>query len=268
MNTEERNQVIMDSLNSGMSLSDVQKLLSSEYKENLSYLELRLLASELAIDWEKRDKPKKQEPQPAPAPAAPKEANLPPEATEDDEMADESADDAMEENPDGPRSIVTIDDTPLPQTAMSGSVAFPSGAKAKWFMDRYGRLGLADLEEGSGQPTDEDFQDFQVAMQIAMQERTRKLQELADNGNTQVEISPVVKPGCDFNGTVTFDSGIKGEWMLSQGRLEFEMDDPSQKPTREEQAAFQVILTRKLRCSYKIPSKNVRALERLVFVSR
>ena len=249
MNTEERNQVIMDSLNSGMSLSDVQKLLSSEYKENLSYLELRLLASELAIDWEKRDKPKKPV-QPAPAqaaPAAPKEEALPPEEPEDDEMADDSADDAMEGNPDGPRSIVAIDDTPLPQTAMSGSVTFPSGAKAKWFMDRYGRLGLADLEEGSEQPTDEDFQDFQVAMQIAMQEKTRKLQELADNGNTQVEISPVVKPGCDFNGTVTFDSGIKGEWMLSQGRIEFVMDDPSQKPTREEQAAFQVVLSRKLR---------------------
>ena len=245
MNTEERNQLIIDSINSGMSLSDLQKKLSTEYGENLSYLELRILASELAIDWEKQSKPKKVAPAPPPPPPEPEPAE---EAVEEEDFPEEEAEeeDIAEEDNEG-HSVVTIDDVPRAQTAMSGSVVFPSGAKASWFMDRFGRLGIADLEEGAPQPTQEDFDDFQIEIQKAMQEKSRQLQKLAENGNTQVEISPVLKPGCDINGTVVFDSGIKGEWMIMRGKLEFSMDDPTQKPSREELAAFQIMLSKKLR---------------------
>ncbi len=246
MNTEERNQLIVDSINSGMSLSDLQQKLSSEYGENLSYLELRILASELAIDWEKQNKPKKAAPAPPPPPSQPEPEAKDVEAEEDFPEEDAAEEDFPEEEGEG-HSVVTVDDTPKPQTAMSGSVVFPSGAKASWFMDRFGRLGIADLEEGAPQPTQEDLDDFQVELQKALQERTRQLQKMAENGNTQVEISPVLKPGCDINGTVVFDSGIKGEWMIMHGKLEFSMDDRSQKPSREELAAFQIMLSKKLR---------------------
>ena len=82
MNKQERDTLIMTKLNEGMSLSDVQKILAQDYNIRMTYLELRLLADDLAVNWEKLDKPK-----PAPQPA---EQAVTPE--EDDESFDEDDD--------------------------------------------------------------------------------------------------------------------------------------------------------------------------------
>ena len=52
MTNEERDSVIMEKLNEGMSLSDVQKLLESQYGLRMTYLDLRLLAADLQVNWD------------------------------------------------------------------------------------------------------------------------------------------------------------------------------------------------------------------------
>ena len=45
-----------------------------------------------------------------------------------------------------------------PGALASGTVSFGSGAKAEWIVDQMGRLGLENVV---GEPTEEDFAEFQ-----------------------------------------------------------------------------------------------------------
>ena len=80
-----------------------------------------------------------------------------------------------------------------------------------------------------------------------MQAKHDALQMQAFDGRTQVEISPLVKPGCDLNGTVTFASGAKGEWVIANGQLDYELEEGSSQPTKDDLAFFQLVLTKKLK---------------------
>ncbi|MBO4345390.1 MAG: hypothetical protein J5833_06530 [Victivallales bacterium] len=258
MTNQERDELIMEKLNSGMSLSDLQKLLDSEYGIKLTYFDLRMIVSELRIEWDKQEKKRKPaiavtptpQPQPAPTPApAPKQeeafggemANE--EATEEEgDIAEDDAEDAA----DG-ETTVTVDDVPMRGAVMSGSVKFASGASGKWMMNRMGQLGLASLDEGSEQPTQDDLMLFQQELQTVLQEKQDSLEKQAFDGRTQVEISPLVKPGCDINGTVTFASGASGEWFVAGGKLDFSLDEGSSQPTHEDLSLFQIVLSAKLK---------------------
>ena len=126
----------MEKLNEGMSLSDLQTILTKEYNQRMTYFELRMLAAQLKVDWEKRDRPKpkpKADPiPPQPTPPPQEEPPLPEEESEPEEP--------IEEEPAPGQALVTFHDTPLPGTALSGDVTFPSGIKSKWFMDRMDHL--------------------------------------------------------------------------------------------------------------------------------
>ena len=256
MTNQERDELIMEKLNSGMSLSDLQKLLDSEYGMKMTYFDLRMIVSGLRIEWDKQEKKRKpviaaqpaQAPKAAPAPQKPEPAMAAEEDAEvsegeDDEFADEKAD---EETAAG-GTVVTVDDAPMPGAVMSGSVKFASGASGKWMMNRMGQLGIASLDEGSAQPTQDDLMLFQQELQTTLQAEQEKLEQRAFDGRTQVEISPLVKPGCDVNGTVTFASGASGEWFIAGGKLDFALDDGSAKPTREDVSLFQMVLSAKLK---------------------
>ena len=265
MTNQERDELIMEKLNSGMSLSDLQKLLDSEYGMKMTYFELRMIVSELKIEWDKQEK--KRRPaiaaQPAPAPKtmhAPKREDVsdnPMAASEDasDDAVEENADDDVVDEEDNEtekesaegETDVTIDDTPMPGAVMSGSVKFASGASGKWMMNRMGQLGLASLDEGSEQPTQDDLMLFQQELQAALQAKQESMEMKAFDGRTQVEISPLVKPGCDINGTVTFASGASGEWFVAGGKLDFSLDENSSKPTHEDLSLFQIVLSSKLK---------------------
>ena len=258
MTNQERDELIMEKLNSGMSLSDLQKLLDSEYGIKLTYFDLRMIVSELRIEWDKQEKKRKPaitvtpapQPQPAPTPApAPKQEEAFGDQIADEEAPedeDDLAEDDTEEAADG-ETTVTVDDVPMRGAVMSGSVKFASGASGKWMMNRMGQLGLAGLDEGSSQPTQDDLMLFQQELQTTLQAEQEKLEKRAFDGSTQVEISPLVKPGCDVNGTVTFASGASGEWSIAGGKLDFALDDGSAKPTREDVSLFQMVLSAKLK---------------------
>lgn len=143
MTDQERDQLIARKLGEGMSLSDLQKLLAHEYNMPMTYLALRLLAADLPVKWKQQEPPRKPEPAKA--------------------ILDEDEDDDDGGLPHG-RTVVTVSKLVRPGAAMSGDVVFASGAKAEWFLDASGRLGL-NPTAGSARPTQEDVHEFQVELQ-------------------------------------------------------------------------------------------------------
>ena len=270
MTNKERNELIAQKLNEGMSLSDVQKLLSDEHGLRMTFLDLRLIAADLSVDWQKHDKPKN----PAPAavvaaPAAVAGAGEPDALTEaedaydedDDEVEESGAeddevaavregdadDDATDADDDGSGTRVTLDAQPRRGTAMSGAVRFASGLHGGWYMDQTGRLGLQLAEGQDAQPSEDDIRLFQTKLSALLQKMQDDLAREAAEGKTKVDVSPVVRPGAMFSGDVEFASGAKGEWTLDQsGRLGFQLGEGSAKPTPRDMQLFQMELQRVL----------------------
>ena len=244
MTNEERNRVIMEKLNEGMSLSDVQKFLERECGLRMTYFDLRMLAADLQVDWEKQDRPKAdtsidvskapvQRPQPPPPQPQPQAG-----AADDDVQPEEGGDGQATPAPapaDG-HSAIVLDETPIPGAAVSGTVTFPSGASGRWVLTRDGRFGL-EPDEGSAQPTEDDYAVFPQA-------RQRKLAgadepEDPNAGPTVIDVDAITRPGVMVSGTVTFSSGATGRWALGgRGELDLVEDEGSAKPTRRDIQAF------------------------------
>lgn len=71
--------------------------------------------------------------------------------------------------------------------------------------------------------------------------------ELTAVEQTIVEVSKIQRPGAMFSGTVTFLSGLKGEWFVDQqGQLGVQVEDESQQPSDDEMADFQQTLRAQL----------------------
>ena len=253
MNNQERDALIMTKLNEGMSLSDVQKLLAQDYNIRMTYLDLRLLADGLAVNWQKLDKPK-----PAPKPVTPVEAadrtadagdeGLDEAGRDDDSGAFEDGDEEEEAGEAGAGATkVTVDPAPRPGMILSGMVRFASGLRAGWMMDRMGRLNL-DLPDDAEQPTPEDVQGFQEELRRVMQRKDEEMRQAANDGRTKVTVNPVVPAGVKVGGNVEFASGAKGDWYIdNSGRMGFNPAEDSSKPTPEDIGLFQVVLQQELR---------------------
>jgi hypothetical protein len=134
MDKIELKKFIAEQLNNGIALNDIQKLIVENFKVKMTFLELRILASELdGIEWKKQDPvPPVEEKKPAEAAAVPG------------------------------KTIVEMSKLARPGVIASGTVVFASGVTAEWMIDQTGRLGLNNVV---GQYTDEDIKEFQVELQ-------------------------------------------------------------------------------------------------------
>ena len=134
----------------GVSLSDIQNEVNEKFQQSMTYMDIRILAAGLDIDWQakaaaKAEEEKKEEETAEEAAAAPEEA---PTASADGQ------------------TVVEISKLMRPGTALSGSVKFASGSTADWYIDQTGRLGLENLV--GNQPTQEDIQQFQIELEKAV----------------------------------------------------------------------------------------------------
>ena len=174
MTTEMENAVkrfMAQKLASGeSSLSEIQKQVNAEFKLKLTYMEIRILASELEnVDWTKGDpnQPKPAEAKPEEAPAGAGEGSspddgFPPEngAAPDDLPPVPGEGDAA---PGGiGKAVVELSKLARPGMMLSGTVTFPSGSSAEWYVDQMGRLGLENLK--GEKPTAVDIQAFQIEL--------------------------------------------------------------------------------------------------------
>ena len=140
MTNEERKQVVRDLLKQGRTLSEIQDFLRKEKGDSVTYMELRLLLSEMPD----ATLPEKETPKPAVLPAEPKTA--------------------------AGKLSISVDQMPAPGAMLSGYARFGSGAKAHWFLDNAGRLGL-EPELGSEKPTQKDMQEFSTELRRMLQQR-------------------------------------------------------------------------------------------------
>ena len=137
---------IAEKLNRKESLSNIQKLVNEKFGTKLTYMEIRILASELDdVDWKAFD----------PVPVK----------KEDDAEEAEPGKKKKKDKENAPASgtVVEISKLVRPGTALSGSVTFRSGSKADWYVDSYGRLGIENLQGEN--PTEEDVREFQKELQ-------------------------------------------------------------------------------------------------------
>lgn len=133
----------------GISLSDIQNEVNEKFQQSMTYMDIRILAAGLDIDWQakaaaKAEEEKKEEEETSESAAAPEEAAAPADG----------------------QTVVEISKLMRPGTALSGSVKFASGSTADWYIDQTGRLGLENLV--GSQPTQEDIQQFQVELEKAV----------------------------------------------------------------------------------------------------
>ncbi|HUK83642.1 MAG TPA: hypothetical protein VLZ12_13545 [Verrucomicrobiae bacterium] len=141
MTNDERKQVVRDLLKQGRTLSEIQDYLRQEKGDSITYMELRLLLSEMPD----AKLPEKELPKPATLPPEPKGAGA-----------------------GSGKLSISVDQVPAPGAMLSGYARFSSGAKAHWFLDEMGRLGV-EPELGSSKPTQKDMQEFSTELKRMLQ---------------------------------------------------------------------------------------------------
>lgn len=156
MTQEEIKQFIADKTAEGMSLTAIQDALSAQGVK-IRFMELRLLAAEIESVLAMKEAKKAAE---APAPEEKKAEEAPaPAPAEPAASAPEGGAKVRG------RTTVSVSPIQRPGFAMSGSVSFGSGVTADWYVDQTGRLGL---DNASGQPDEQDIQEFQIELRKAL----------------------------------------------------------------------------------------------------
>ena len=149
----------------GITLSEIQSLVNAEFKQNMTYMDIRIMASELEVDWKKFDPEKKVE-APAKAGAAPAENVAPAEADSAEDAAPAENTAAAPEMPDLSDTVIEVSKIARPGMMFSGSVKFASGSTAEWYVDNMGRLGLENLV--GEKPDQNDVEQFQIELDKAV----------------------------------------------------------------------------------------------------
>ncbi len=158
MTREQENAIkkfMAEKLAEKLSLSEIQRLVNEQFSCKLTYMDIRILASDLDnIDWNAMD-PHAAERAKAEAKAKAKEngESLP---GEDGAQAEDTA-------PGGGATVVELNKLARPGMALSGTVKFASGSTADWYVDNLGRLGLENLS--GSKPTPEDIESFQIELE-------------------------------------------------------------------------------------------------------
>lgn len=133
---------------SGDSISDIQKKLREEFSLNVTFMETRFLVDDLRLTL-------KSDPEPEPEPEEPTPPVLSDSLPPDEILPPAGA---------GGQVKVTIDQIARPDAVISGKVTFSDGQAAGWYLDQSGRLGL-DADTPGYRPSEQDVIDFQNELQ-------------------------------------------------------------------------------------------------------
>ena len=142
----------------GLKLSEIQKRLSDELGLSLTYMEARLLVDDLKLMPKDAERPKPVELSGKPAAQG---ANASATGMEPDggPLSEEALPKAGAGN-----VRVSVDQIARAGAVASGNVTFSDGNSAAWYLDQFGRLGLAPQKQGYKPPAN-DVQAFQMELQ-------------------------------------------------------------------------------------------------------
>ena len=164
--SDDQKRAIGKWLEDGAKLSEVQKRIEKEFGAVMTYMEVKLLVSEINVLPKDAPEPvasKLTAPAgPGPAPEAPGRGAAAPAAKSPAPMQ------APAEPTVAPSGVqVAVDQLAIPGTMVSGTVTFTDGQVANWYMDQMGRLGLKPKTAGYRPPAG-DVQQFQVALEAEL----------------------------------------------------------------------------------------------------
>ena len=142
-----------EELSKGTGLSELQTLVNEKFGQHLTYMEIRIIASGLQVDWNAND--------PKAAAAAREKAKREEESKKAEAEAGKAAEGAP--SPGAGKTTVTVNKVNPPGTLASGTVTFASGSTADWYVDQTGRPGIDNLK--GNPPTREEAQAFMVELQ-------------------------------------------------------------------------------------------------------
>lgn len=145
-------------LAAGQPLAEVQNRLARELGVSLTYMELKLLVSELKV------MPKDREATAAPVNLGAAAAQATP--AKPGPATGKAAPPPAAATPPGRKAPVTVsvDSLTRPGAMVSGGVTFSDGKRATWHVDELGRLSVAPTEPGY-RPDPGDMQEFQAALE-------------------------------------------------------------------------------------------------------
>jgi len=151
MTNEERKEIVKKLLAEGRTLSEIQDYLRKEKGDSITYMELRLLLSEMPdVKLPEKEPPK---------PALTSMLSGAPNANTGHVPMGSGPAAPQKAQETGGKLSISMDQLPQPGSVLSGFARFSSGAKAHWFLDEMGRLGL-EPELGSEKPTQADMKEF------------------------------------------------------------------------------------------------------------
>jgi hypothetical protein len=145
----------------GLKLSDIQKRIASDLGLTLTYMDVRLLVDDLKLV--PKDPIPPPEPPPPPSPVAQAKAPSPPKRGESPGQK------AAPPEPAGGgliggRVTVGVDTVARSGAMVSGNVTFSDGQKGTWYLDQFGRLGVAAEKQGY-KPSPADVESFQTELE-------------------------------------------------------------------------------------------------------
>ena len=149
LTVSQKNKVI-EWVQEGRSLADIQRLLRDDFEISMTYMDVRFLIDDLDIA-------------------------LVEEHDEEDDSADsakpaEAADAELVD--DGGGVAVDVDAVMRPGSLVSGTVKFSDGKSLGWQLTASGQLGLVpDEDDAEYRPSPEDLQEFQVKLQDVLKQK-------------------------------------------------------------------------------------------------
>lgn len=146
----------------GLSLSQIQSRLASELGLSLTYMEVRFLLDDLKLKPRDKDTTKSEEVGLSAAGGATAQQGVP-KAPAPRPVGRPPAPESLPAATDG-RVSVTVDQVARPGALVSGQVSFTDGNSAAWYLDQFGRLGLAPKQTGY-KPSQQDLMAFQAELQ-------------------------------------------------------------------------------------------------------
>ena len=142
----------------GKGVSEIQRLLSSEFGIDMMYIDVRFLIDDIGAQIPSSGEN-----------AADSAQEASPVDAEGPQSGSAGENEAQAENPgESSRGVrVTVSPIPRPGAVMSGDVVFSDGGMAEWVLDNSGRLGLNPSTPGYT-PPQSDLPEFQQKLREAL----------------------------------------------------------------------------------------------------
>lgn len=208
MTEQEIKAFIAEKVPEGNSLSKIQDMLKSR-GVNITFMELRLIASELESGlWKKEDAEKEEERR----------------------KADQAASMAGARNAGNGAAPADYPSSGADNGAMAPGMGRGMGRPSDMPPESY------EDSENAG---------YEANPPAAPEEESRENipagEENTPSSGTTVELSPIARPGAVASGTVKFGSGVTADWVLDRtGRIG--LDNPTGSPTQQDIQEFQMEL--------------------------